>query len=55
MNHKDVYQNLKFKDLILDGIDGNIVLIGFPHDLGARLSGRNFGQEYGPGISFIDY
>jgi hypothetical protein len=32
-----------------EGVDGDIVLIGFPHDIGAKRDGVHLGQEYGPG------
>lgn len=50
MDQEKNSDNNKFKEYITEGIEGNIVLIGFPHDLGARAAGKSFGQEYGPGI-----
>ncbi len=35
--------------LLKEGLDGNISIIGFPYDLGAKRAGKPFGQEYGPG------
>lgn len=34
--------------IITEGIDGRVCLIGFPYDVGARRSGIPQGQEYGP-------
>jgi hypothetical protein len=42
------------KSIIKPGIDGDIVIIGFPYDLGAKREGLlPVGQEYGPGFKFF--
>ena len=41
--------DLRLKSLINEGLDGEISLIGFPHDHGANREGVYTGQENAPG------
>jgi hypothetical protein len=52
MQEEKKSEDPRLGDLIKPGIDGDIVIIGYPHDLGAQRAGKPYGQEYGPGKTF---
>jgi len=39
--------------LLKEGLEGNVTVIGFPYDIGAKRAGKPYGQEYGPGLLSI--
>jgi hypothetical protein len=40
----------KLSSIITEGLDGEISLIGFPHDIGSLRDKIALGSENGPGI-----
>jgi hypothetical protein len=43
MEKKDFSEEPRLKEIMSEGIDGNVVLVGFPHDMGAKRISRPFG------------
>ena len=41
--------------ILSEGVDGDVVLLGFPHDIGAKREGVHLGSEYGPGNLQLTY
>lgn len=48
MKEEEKKENLTLADVIQPGFYDKIVLIGFPHDEGARRAGFRNGANYGP-------
>jgi formiminoglutamase len=47
-SYNHIMTNAHLQDIILPGINGSIVLLGFPHDTGVAINGGRVGAAQGP-------